>query len=173
MPPKKILAIIGSASPDSSNHGIVDFLRKQLSDHSDIEVFDRLHELPFFKPDQSLHNPPLSIIKIREKIATSDVVIICTPEYIFSLPASLKNLFEWCVAVTVFSNKPCVLIVASAEGSKAFEELKLLAGTLGGTFDESTCLLIQSVKAKVSAGSITDETTAMQLKKLASLIAAQ
>lgn len=107
---------------------------------------------------------PEKIISLREKISKADGVVICSPEYVFSIPSGLKNLLEWCVSTTVFSEKPVGLITASASGVKGHEELKLIMETIQATFIEETTLLIQGIKGKVNPeGQITDQITINRL----------
>lgn len=105
--------------------------------------------LPHFNPEESIENTPESVLTFRDKIEKADGVIICTPEYIFSIPSILKNAIEWCVSTTVFSHKPVGLITASASGRKGHEELQLIMRTIEATFTDQTTLLIQGVKGKV------------------------
>ena len=67
----------------------------------------------------------------RKSIEEADAVLICTPEYVFSLPGILKNALEWTVSTTVFSDKPTALLTASSSGEKAHESLLLVMKTLG------------------------------------------
>ena len=92
--------------------------------------------------------------------------MICTPEYVFSLPGSLKNALEWCVSTTVLSHKPVGLITASASGEKAQEQLRLIMKTLETNFNEETELLIKGIKGKMNdQGKITDHKTMEEIKK--------
>jgi NAD(P)H-dependent FMN reductase len=101
-------------------------------------------------------------------------VLICTPEYVFSLPGALKNAIEWCVSTTVFSEKPVALITASASGIKAHESLQLILKTIYADVREETQTLIQGAKGKVGDdGEIKDPATAQQLKNLATAFAVQ
>ena len=103
----------------------------------------------------------------RNKIFSADGIIISTPEYVFSIPSGLKNILEWCVSTTVFSDKPVGLITASTSGGKGHEELKLIMKTIQTNFTEETTLLIQGIKGKVSReGRITDKGTEVKLRKL-------
>lgn len=80
------------------------------------------------------------------------------------IPSGLKNLLEWCVSTTVFSEKPVGLITASASGLKGHEELKLIMETIQANFIEETTLLIQGIKGKVNPeGQITDQITINRL----------
>lgn len=155
---KKIFAIIGSASNNSSNERLVENITCMIGDDFEVTIFNGLKTLPHFDPEQSLENPPQVIKVFRDSIDHADGVIICTPEYIFSIPSGLKNAIEWCVACTVFSDKPAGLITASAQGEKGHEELKLLMKTVMARFSDETTLLIQGIKGKISLdGEIIDD----------------
>jgi chromate reductase, NAD(P)H dehydrogenase (quinone) len=103
---KNVLAIIGSASGNSSNLRLVKWIQESTSEKFNITIFDALSALPHFNPEQSIGETPQPVLDFRELVLKSDGIIICTPEYIFSIPSALKNAIEWCVATTVFSRKP-------------------------------------------------------------------
>ena len=131
---KTIFVLIGSASQNSANQKIIDNLAKLMQVNFHFMVCPDLKTLPHFDPELSSSNPPEQIIQLRNKIEKADGVLICTPEYIFSIPSGLKNVIEWCIATTVFSNKPTGLITASASGEKAHEELQLIMKRLWQNF---------------------------------------
>jgi NAD(P)H-dependent FMN reductase len=163
---KKIFAIIGSASKNSANEMLIDSISKLTIDDFNFIVFKTLKTLPPFDPELSTDNPPKQIVEFREKIQKADGVIICSPEYIFSIPSGLKNAIEWCVSTTVFSDKPIGLITASANGQKGHEELQLIMKTVMTQFTDDTTLLIQGIKGKINEqGIITDEKTKENLTK--------
>ncbi len=162
---KKIIGICGSASRNSANLSILKWIAE--SDESDfnLEIIDDLTELPHFKTELTDKNVPEEIVNFRNKIENADGIIICTPEYVFSIPSGLKNMIEWCVSTTVFSDKPIGIITASASGEKGHEELKLIMETIQTKFTDETTLLIQGVKGKIGTdGNILDKTTETELK---------
>jgi chromate reductase len=161
---KKIFAIIGSASKDSANEKLIEIFAAQTKDLFDVTIFNDLKSLPHFDPELSTDDPPLAIKQFRSNVENADGIIICTPEYVFSIPSGLKNAIEWCVATTIFSDKPTGLVTASAIGQKADEELQLIMKTVMAKFIPETTLLIPGVKAKVSRdGVIMDEKTNLSL----------
>ncbi|WP_339924080.1 NAD(P)H-dependent oxidoreductase [uncultured Cyclobacterium sp.] len=163
---KTILGICGSASKNSGNLALLKYLTELGKADFNMELLDDLTELPHFQTALTENNVPEKIIVLREKITKADGVIICTPEYVFSIPSGLKNLLEWCVATTVFSEKPVGLVTASASGVKGHEELKLIMETIQATFKEETTLLIQGIKGKVNTeGEISDKDTRNRLAK--------
>lgn len=165
---KTIFAIVGSASTQSSNHQIVYHLQQRMGPDVHLVVFDRLKELPHFDPEESQLRPPIEIIALRQVIQDADFVLISSPEYIFSLPSGLKNLLEWCVATTIFSDKPVSIITASAQGDVAHRELQRVMEALGANLHDERNLLIPGVKGKIDVtGNIWDQELNKQLDQLA------
>lgn len=166
MKKKNIFAIIGSASRNSSNQKLVDNFAKMTIDDFNLTVYSDLKRLPHFDPELSIENTPTEVLDFRENINQADAILICTPEYVFSIPSGLKNAIEWCVAVTVFTDKPIGIITASANGEKGHEELQCIMRTLMTKFTEDTALLIQGIKGKINEqGEITNSDTLAQLAK--------
>lgn len=161
----KVLAISGSTRINSTNSQLLDWIAKLAGNQLDIELFETLAHLPHFNPDLDNSNPPDIIAALRRKIQQADGVLICTPEYVFSLPGALKNALEWTVSTTVFSDKPVALITASGLGEKASEQLTVIMNTLGARFDNNTQLLIQAARSKITAEAI-DPTTLEQVMNL-------
>jgi chromate reductase len=163
---KNILIIIGSASENSTNEKLAEIISAQTSDYFNITTFNQLKSLPHFDPQLSTDDPPKEIIAFRKEIEKAEGVIISTPEYVFSVPGGLKNAIEWCVATTIFSEKPLGIITASAAGTKGHEELQLIMQTLMAKFTSETTLLIEGIKRKMNdKGELTDEKTKTDLAK--------
>ncbi|KAA3596311.1 MAG: NAD(P)H-dependent oxidoreductase [Calditrichaeota bacterium] len=163
---KRIIGINGSASQNSSNLAILNFVEEVGKTEFELEIFDDLTELPHFKTELSDENVPEKIVEFRNKIAKAEGIIISTPEYIFSIPSGLKNAIEWCVSTIIFSDKPIGIITASASGEKGHEELKMIMKTVQTKFTDETTLLIQGVKGKIDKeGKIKDFETKERLRK--------
>ena len=164
---KNIIGICGSASENSANLSILKWMSGLEETNFNLEIIDSLTDLPHFKTKLTEENTPNEIVILREKITKADGIIICTPEYIFSLPSGLKNMLEWCVSTTVFTDKPMILVTASTMGIKGHTELKLIMETIQGKFTNETTLLIEGVKEKVDkTGNILDKNIEIQLLKL-------
>lgn len=163
---KNILAIIGSASQPSSNESLIKQISHLCAQDFKMVVFNDLKQLPHFDPELSANNPPESIMQLRQAIERADGIIICTPEYIFSIPSGLKNAIEWCVSTTVFQDKPLGIITASANGEKAHAELQLIMQTVMTKFNENTTLLVKGIRGKINNdGVITDKKLEQDLEK--------
>jgi NAD(P)H-dependent FMN reductase len=157
---EKYFVINGSASQNSSNKKLIDNFANLTKGHFSLTISNDLSTLPHFDPELSIDNTPKTILDFRDKIKNADGILICTPEYVCSIPSRLKNAIEWCVSTTVFSNKPVGLITASLHGQKGHAELQLIMKTVMTKFTDQTTLLIQSVKGKMNQfGEITDNET--------------
>lgn len=162
---KKILAISGSTRADSVNVHILTAIAGMYSADAVITLYTGIDQLPHFNPDQDTGNGPTSVEDFRKQIHDADGVLICTPEYVYSLPGSLKNAIEWTVSTILFTDKPVALITASSLGQKAHEALALLMSTIGAKISAS--LLISAPKTKISTeGKITDEATLSGIRQL-------
>ena len=146
-----ILGINGSASSNSSNLRLLTIIRDLAGERFNLEILDDLSILPHFRTELTNVNTPKEIIDFRNKIKNADGVIICTPEYVFSIPSGLKNAIEWCVSTDVFFDKPIGLITASANGEKGHEELKLIMQTVQTVFTAETTLLVPGIKGRLDA----------------------
>lgn len=108
-----------------------------------------LSALPHFDPDAEENSVPAVVAEFRAQVAAAAGVIVCTPECVFSVPAILKNALEWCVASTVFSDKPVAMIVASGGGQKTYESLDLILKTIQCRISEETSLLFSGVRGRM------------------------
>ncbi|HTI92280.1 MAG TPA: NADPH-dependent FMN reductase [Puia sp.] len=168
MPRPTILALSGSTRQTSVNKAILDFIRTTYATNYDIIIYEKLSDLPYFNPDNTdPEHLPAIVREFLSLIENAAGVIICTPEYVFSLPGILKNAIEWTVATTVFQDKPLAMIVASLSGQKAFESLDLIMNTVGAKMTPMSKLLITGAYSKLNKASHTlDEMTLNLLKDL-------
>lgn len=163
---KKIVVIIGSASENSSNQRLMEQVLKKM-ENTDFQMYDNLSVLPHFDTALTDENTPEEVLKMREDIKNSSGVIFSTPEYIFSIPGRLKNMLEWCVSTTVFSEKPVAVITASASGEKGHEELLLILKTLGAAVDDKHQALIKGINGKFDSNGLLESNTFAKVLKLA------
>lgn len=163
---KRILAVSGSTRKNSSNEKILRAIAVLYGDALDVQIYNQIDKLPHFNPDITDEEVMPSVLSFRKLIEEADGVLICTPEYVFSLPGTLKNALEWTVSTIVFSHKPVAFIVAAAGGTKAFESLDLILSTLIQTkIPDRSKLLIQGGRSKVNEkDEIIDEKTLMEIR---------
>lgn len=61
----------------------------------EIEVFDRIRDIPLFDADVADEGDPPAVAALRAAIRSSDAVVIATPEYNYGVPGVLKNALDW------------------------------------------------------------------------------
>lgn len=163
---KNILAISGSIRNNSSNERLLKAIAELYKQDVNIQLFEDLAALPFFIPGEG--EVPLVVQSFLNKIEKADAVLICSPEYVFSIPGILKNALEWTVSTTVFSDKTVGFIVAAASGVKAFDELDLILSTLvQSEITAERKLLFSGGQKLIDAQcKITDESCLLRVKLL-------
>jgi len=164
---KKVFIICGSASSSASNRKLIEYIALKYSNNLILDIYESVHQLPHFIPGDISQKHAQVIEDFLNRIDTSDAVLISTPEYVFSLPGSLKNALEWTVSSTVFTEKPVGLIVASAAGEKAYESLQLIMKTIQARVKEECSLLIRGIAGKIDdQGHLKDVATQQRLHDL-------
>ncbi|WP_345951803.1 NAD(P)H-dependent oxidoreductase [Mucilaginibacter sp. PAMB04274] len=156
----KILALCGSLRPESSNMGILKTIQTWLPDGVQYEIYDNIGLLPHFDPTFNHEDVPGEVVRFRRLIANADGVIICTPEYVFGLPGSLKNALDWTASSGEFNEKPVAIITASSSGENAHASLKIIMNVLTSHVPDTSTLLISYIRTKINSQSqITDAET--------------
>lgn len=164
-PTKNILAISGSLRAGSSNHAILRYLGGLAPGNVDYIIYDGLSQLPHFDPGLDNDDPPEPVSALRKLLAEADGVVICTPEYAYGVPGSLKNALDWTVSSGSLVDKPLALITASTGGQNAHAALLLTLGALSANVLENATLLISFIRSKMDGdGNITDGDTQAKLK---------
>lgn len=145
---------------------ILHTLARRQKAHAEFNIFPDLASLPHFDPNAEDAALAGMVEELRAAVAGADAVIFCTPEYVFSLPAILKNAIEWCVGSTVFNDKPTAMVVASGAGEKTFESLALILKTIQCKIMPATMLHLKGVRAKLLNSEINDEEILRRLDEL-------
>lgn len=89
----KVIAIVGSLRKDSYNLQLVKTIEQRYVDLFDIEVVN-IGKLPFYNEDDE-HTPTEEVVRYKQKVTEADALIICTPEFNWSIPGVLKNALDW------------------------------------------------------------------------------
>jgi chromate reductase, NAD(P)H dehydrogenase (quinone) len=168
---KQIFAVSGSLRSGSSNHAILNFLKKMAPNDMAFTIYDRLPDIPPFDPGNDHDRPHEAVAELRNLITNADAVIICTPEYAYGIPGQLKNALDWMVSSGSFTGKLTALITASTGGENAHEALKKVLGAIDANRPEEATVLISFIRSKMDGqGNITDEQTVDNLKVVLSTV---
>ena len=169
---KKILAISGSLRKGSSNHSILRFLGEMTPEGFDYSIYDGLARLPHFDPGLDNENPPFEVADFRALLKEANGVIICTPEYAFGVPGSLKNALDWTVSSGDLVNKPVALITAATGGDKAHASLLLTLGAISALLNDKSTLLLSFIRSKMNEkGAVKDAATLQAIKSVVDTLA--
>jgi chromate reductase len=165
--PKNIFAISGSLRAGSSNHNILNFLKRIAPADVNFNIYNGLATIPPFDPGNDNDAPPQPVAEFRDLIANADGIIICTPEYAYGIPGQLKNALDWTVSSGSFTGKKTALITASTGGENAHAALLKVLGAIDASLSDDTTLLISYIRSKMSSdGNITDAETEKSLKSV-------
>ncbi|HTE09944.1 MAG TPA: NAD(P)H-dependent oxidoreductase [Chitinophagaceae bacterium] len=158
----KILAVSGSLRANSSNAIILLAIEKMLPEDVAFFIYKGLGGLPHFDDAEEI---PIAVSVWRKHLQEADAVVICSPEYAFGVPGSLKNALDWTVGSGELVNKPLALITASTGGEKAHAALLHIFTALSAKIPEGASLLISFVRSKLNAaGEISDAPTLAAVK---------
>jgi chromate reductase len=159
--PIKILAIPGSLRERSSSNVVMYAAAHLLPENVKIEFYEGVSTLPHFNDSDEV---PESITNLRSRLAEADGILICTPEYAFGVPGSLKNALDWTVGSGELTNKPVAVVTAASGGDKAHAALLLILSALSSNVNSEATLLIPFIRTKVKNGEIVDPEVLKQLK---------
>jgi chromate reductase len=163
----RILAISGILRASSTNTTLVRAIATMAPDGIEVTIYDGLGDLPHFTPDLDGDAPPRSVSYLRDLLRAADGVLICTPEYAFGVPGTLKNALDWTVSSGEFDGKLVAAISASplyTGGEKAHASLLLTLTALGAIVPDEGTLIIPGVKTKLAPnGKVTDPMIAQAL----------
>jgi chromate reductase, NAD(P)H dehydrogenase (quinone) len=135
----RVLGISGSLRRDSYNAALLRAAAERLPDGVELEVFERLAEIPPYDADlEEADETPEAVADLRERMRAADAVLVATPEYNSSIPGALKNALDWAsrpAGESALMGTPAAVIGASTGmfgGVWAQAETRKVLGALGG-----------------------------------------
>jgi len=111
----KVLGIAGSLRHASYNKALLRAAIKLAPDSVEITTFD-LADIPLYNQDIEDQGDPEPVKSFKQAIAKADALLICTPEYNYSIPGVMKNALDWAsrpAASSVLDEKPVAVMGAS------------------------------------------------------------
>ena len=164
----KVLGLSGSLRAESHNLRLLRAAAEGLPSGWELEVWDRLAEVPPFNEDDE-DAAPEPVRALNDAIRGADAVLVATPEYNASLPGVLKNALDWVSRpydATPLRGKPVAVVGAStglfgavwaqAEGRKVLRTIgahvledELPVGIAHEAFDEQGRLLDPELTARL------------------------
>ncbi|MGC4034673.1 MAG: NADPH-dependent FMN reductase [Chitinophagaceae bacterium] len=145
----RILGISGSLSTTSANATLLSLIGDLLGDEVDFSIYNGIGQLPHFNPETDIQPANTEVQRFRDELKDADAIIVCTPEYAFGVPGSLKNALDWTVSSGELVNKPVALITASLSGEKAQAALLQTFTALSINIVPQRILLLSFIRSKM------------------------
>lgn len=153
----KLLCISGSLRPNSSAASVIHTLASLAPRDIDFFIYNNIGDLPHFNDN---HEDPGPVKNFKIKLREADAIIICTPEYAYGVPGSLKNALDWTVATGEFVDKPVAVITAALGGQHAHASLLLTLSALSAKIVDGATMVISFIRSKLDdKGNVTDAAT--------------
>lgn len=89
----KVAVIVGSIRKDSHNKKLARALEKLTAGRLEFRWI-RIDDLPLLNEDH-IDDPPATVRRFKREVEECDAVLFVTPEHNRSVPAALKNAFDW------------------------------------------------------------------------------
>ena len=108
----RLLGLSGSIRRESTNTAILETLAEKIGAKASLTVFS-LNEIPIYNSDLDGNLLPQSVRLLKESIASSDGIILASPEYNHGMSGVLKNALDWASRPTFASplkNKPALFL---------------------------------------------------------------
>lgn len=154
-----ILGISGSLKSSSSNTAVLKAIEKLFNTEIELTIFKGLDEFPHFTPDNEAGNE--AVKRFKQAIAKANGVIICSPEYAFGVPGSLKNALDWTVHSGDLNTKPTLAITCSPlydGGKRCMTALLPTLAALGTIITEPEGLCIGDIYKKLNSDFVFTDT---------------
>lgn len=90
----KVAVIVGSLRKASINKKLAGALSKLAEGKLDFRMI-RIDDLPMLTGDDTKDDMPAAVHRFKEEVEACDAVLFVTPEHNRSVPAALKNAFDW------------------------------------------------------------------------------
>jgi chromate reductase len=136
---KEILALCGSLRSVSMNATLLRATARLAPAGIHVELFGGLGLLPLFNPELEA-TMPAAVRVLHEHVASSDALLIASPEYAHGVTGVLKNALDWLVSFEGFVDKRVAIFNASPRSVHADAQLREILTTMSADLDADACL---------------------------------
>jgi chromate reductase len=132
----EVAALVGSLRRQSFNRGLLRTAMLVRPDNMHLYEVP-IRELPYFNEDLEQGGNPSSVREFRSQLERADALLICAPEYSYSVPGVLKNALDWAsrpAGRSVLRGTPLAIMGASTGRSgtmRAQLQLRQMAVAIG------------------------------------------
>ena len=174
-----VCGIAGSLRAGSYNKMLLRAAMELAPEGVEVRPFERLGGIPPYDADVEAKGAPEPVRALKGAVREAAAVLVCTPEYNWSVPGVLKNAVDWAsrpAAETPFRGKPVAIMGASpgAVGTaRAQQHLRLILASNGALVLPGPEVLVARCQEKFDAsGRLADEATRTYVARLLEALAA-
>lgn len=170
MEPIKIFAIAGALRAASFNRKLLAAAVRKIKDVT-VDVADlKEFDIPLYDGDLEAQGLPAGVVRLKERIAAADGLLIATPEYNWSIPGTFKNAIDWASRPpsNPFRGKTALITAASNGyfgGVRSILQLRQVFVTLGVFALPEQVMVPFGEKAFDEAGNLIDPKLDASLQK--------
>lgn len=128
-----VCGFAGSLRTGSYNRSLLRAARDLAPDGMEVEIFDRMEELPLYNADVEAEGDPEAVTALKRAIGEADALLIATPEYNHGVPAVTKNAVDWASRPPrphVLDGTPTAIMGASPGGFGTVRSQTMLRASL-------------------------------------------
>jgi chromate reductase, NAD(P)H dehydrogenase (quinone) len=158
----RLLGLSGSLRRASNSTAVLHSLQDALAPEAVLKIFP-LHGMPLYNEDDDGEHAPESARALRSAIATSDGVIMISPEYNHGMSGVLKNALDWAsrpYGRSTLMRKPVLTMTASPAftgGVRAQQQMNETLVSIPARPVLRPQIVIGGVHEKVRDGRLIDE----------------
>ena len=157
----RLFGLTGSLREGSYSTAVLRGLEAALGADVEFDIWEP--SLPLYNEDDDGPAAPESVQAFRQAVASSDGIVISTPEYNHGVPGPLKNTLDWASrphGKSAFNAKPTLIISSSPAftgGVRAQSQLNETLLSMGAIIVPGPQIVIGGVSDKVSDGRLVDQ----------------
>ncbi|RAX14961.1 NAD(P)H-dependent oxidoreductase [Pseudarthrobacter sp. AG30] len=144
-----VLTLVGSLRAESTNQKLAEAIQLNAPEQVDVVIHESLGNIPFYNEDIDVEGEvPAAAAALRAAAEEADSVLLVTPEYNGTVPATLKNAIDWLsrpFGAGALAGKPTA-VVGTAFGQYggvwAQDEARKAAGIAGARVLEDVKLAV-------------------------------
>lgn len=173
-PSLRVFALSGAARRASLNTKLLRVAAASLERHGATVEIATLGDfsMPVYDGDlEESSGPPQAAVRLAERIAAADAMLIASPEYNFSVPGSVKNAVDWVSRVKPnrLAGKCTQLLSASPAmvgGNRGLWALRVPLEALGARVVPDMFSLAQAHEAFTEDGRLASDSLAKRLDEM-------
>lgn len=159
----RILVLVGSLRAGSYNKQLAEAAVKYAPDGVDVDIFDNLADVAFYNEDIDRPGAVADADRLRVEVQTADALLLVTPEYNGTIPASLKNAIDWISrphGAGVIGGKPLAVIGVSNGrygGVWAHDDARKVASIAGASVLDDVTLSVPNGASRFATSHPADD----------------